>query len=290
MTIWSELMGLQVKQAFYDVNGIRTRVIESGEKNARILILLHGTGGHAEAFVKNFRSHAEHFRVIAMDMVGHGFTDAPAKHYTMASFVDHLAGMVDVLGCDQVDLCGESLGGMVAAHYAIQYPKRVRKLVLNTALLIRRTPEGRQQLADLLARSKRASGELTRDAVRARMNWLMHDPAKNLTDELIEVRYQIYNQPGRAPILSQISNEIVGGLLDDAWSDRWSNEEQLAQIECPVMLIWSKHNPGNSPEHARSALRFLRDGRMTVLDDCGHWPQWEQPDAYNQAQLGFLLE
>ncbi len=280
---------MPVKQAFYNVNGVRTRVVETGAQNQKTLIMLHGTGGHAEAFAKNLRAHAEHFRVMAMDMVGHGFTDAPPIHYTMATFVEHLAAMVDTLGCDQVDLCGESLGGMVAAHYAIQYPTRVRKLVLNTALLMRRTAEGRQQLADLLARSKRASGELTREAVRARMSWLMHDPAKNLTDELVEIRYQIYAQQGRAAIMSQISQEIVGGLLDDAWSDRWSNEEHLEKLQCPVLLIWSKHNPGNSPEHARNALRYLRDGNMIVLDDCGHWPQWEQPVAYNQAQLDFLL-
>ena len=289
MTIWSDLAGLPVQQAFYNVNGVRTRVLESGAQNRKTLIMLHGTGGHAEAFAKNLRAHAEHFRVIAMDMVGHGFTDAPPIHYSMATFVEHLAAMVDTLGCDQVDLCGESLGGMVAAHYAIQHPTRVSKLILNTALLMRRTAEGRKQLADLLARSKRASGELTREAVRARMNWLMHDPAKNLTDELVEIRYRIYAQQGRAAIMSQISQEIVGGLLDDAWSDRWSNEEHLAQLQCPVLLIWSKHNPGNSPEHARKALRYLRDGDMIVLEDCGHWPQWEQPIAYNRAQLDFLL-
>ena len=63
----------------------------------------------------------------------------------------------------------------------------------------------------------------------------------------------------------------------------------LLLLQCPVLLIWSKHNPGNSPEHAQKALRYLRDGNMIVLDDCGHWPQWEQPVAYNQAQLDFLL-
>lgn len=289
MTIWSEFLGLPVQQTFYSANGIRTRVLECGAPNSKTLIMLHGTGGHAEAFAKNLRAHAEHFRVIAMDMIGHGFTDAPPVEYTMATFVNHLADMVDTLGCEQVDLCGESLGGMVAAHYAIQHPARVRKLVLNTALLMRRTAEGRKQLADLLARSKRAGGELTRDAVRTRMSWLMHDPAKNLTGELVEIRYQIYAQPGRAATIAKISQEIVGGLLDDAWSDRWSNEEHLERLQCPVLLIWSKHNPGNSPEHAQNALRYLRDGKMVVLDDCGHWPQWEQPDAYNRAQLDFLL-
>jgi len=290
MTIWTEFMGLPVKQEFYDVKGVRTRVIESGTQNNKTLIMLHGTGGHAEAFARNFRSHAPHFRVIAMDMIGHGFTDAPAIQYGMATFVEHLAAFVETIGAEKVYLCGESLGGMVAAHYAIQNPSRVEKLVLNTALLMRRTPEGRKELADLLARSRRASGEMTRDAVKARMNWLMHDPEKNLIPELVDIRFKIYTQAGRGPILSQISQEIIGGLLDDTWTDKWSNEEHLRNLQCPVQLIWSTHNPGNSPEHAKSALNYLRDGRMTVLDDCGHWPQWEQADAYNKIQLEFLLQ
>ncbi len=290
MTIWTEFSNLPIRQDFIDVNGVRTRIVESGWHNSKALIMLHGTGGHAEAFTRNFRAHSEHFRVIAMDMIGHGYTDAPPIQYGMSVFVEHLAAFIDKMNFDEVYLSGESLGGMVAAHYALQYPLRVRKLVMNTALLIRRTAEGRKELADLLARSKRASGELTREAVRARMNWLMHDPATNLTDELVDIRYRIYTQPGRASIIAQISQEIVGGLLDDAWSDRWSNEEQLQGLQCPVLLIWSKHNPGNSPEHARSALRYLSDGGMVVLDDCGHWPQWEQADAFNKAQLEFLLE
>ncbi len=227
--------------------------------------MLHGTGGHAEAFARNMRAHAEHFRVIAMDMIGHGFADAPPVEYTMATFVNHLADMVDTLGCEQVDLCGESLGGMVAAHYAIQHPARVRKLVLNTALRMRRTAEGRKQLADLLARSKRASGELTRDAVRTRMTWLMHDPAKNLTDELVEIRYQIYAQPGRAATIAKISQEIVGGLLDDAWSDRWSNEEHLERLQCPVLLIGA-----NTTRGTRRSMPETRSATCVT----GRWSSW----------------
>lgn len=73
-SIWNELQGVELKQTWYDAGGIRTRVIEAG--SGYPLFLLHGTGGHAEAYSRNIAAHAEHFRVIAYDMVGHGYTDA----------------------------------------------------------------------------------------------------------------------------------------------------------------------------------------------------------------------
>ena len=85
-TIWNYLQGLDFQQRFYDAAGVRTRVIESGTSE-KVLIFLHGTGGHAEAYLKNIASHSEHFRVMAIDMVGHGYTDAPDISYDMQCYV-----------------------------------------------------------------------------------------------------------------------------------------------------------------------------------------------------------
>ncbi|OUR88841.1 alpha/beta hydrolase, partial [Cycloclasticus sp. 44_32_T64] len=68
--IWVDLMGVEYSQKFYDVDGIKTRVIEAG--SGPVLIFLHGTGGHAEAYVRNIEEHAKHFHVYAYDMIGHG--------------------------------------------------------------------------------------------------------------------------------------------------------------------------------------------------------------------------
>ncbi|GIS24391.1 MAG: hypothetical protein CM15mP125_0780 [Gammaproteobacteria bacterium] len=59
-TIWNYLKGLDFQQRFYDAAGVRTRVIESGTSE-KVLIFLHGTGGHAEAYLKNIASHSSIF-------------------------------------------------------------------------------------------------------------------------------------------------------------------------------------------------------------------------------------
>src|SRR5579875_1790465 len=126
MTIWTDLLGHEVSQRYYDVKGVRTRVIEAGRGEP--LIFLHGTGGHAEAYARNIAAHAARFRVLAVDMVGHGFSDAPDIEYDIDAYVRHLSGLIDLLGADRVCLSGESLGAMVSTWYAITNPSRVRKL------------------------------------------------------------------------------------------------------------------------------------------------------------------
>ena len=126
-TIWNYLQGLDFQQRFYDAAGVRTRVIESGTSE-KVLIFLHGTGGHAEAYLKNIASHSEHFRVMAIDMVGHGYTDAPDISYDMQCYVDFLLNFLDGIGVEKAYISGESLGATVAAWFAIAHPNRVEKV------------------------------------------------------------------------------------------------------------------------------------------------------------------
>ncbi len=285
-TFWTEFMGTECAQRFYDVKGVRTRVIEAGQGEP--LILLHGTGGHAEAYTRNIVAHAAHFHVYAVDMVGHGFSAAPDLDYQMDDYVRHLGDFIDTIGAGRVLLSGESLGAMVSTWYAIRNPGRVRKLVLNTGMLMMRDSEGRKQMADVLDRSRKAAGALTRETVRKRLEWLMADPAR-VTDELVEMRYKIYSQPGRAAVMGKISGVIMGGLLDDAWSERWSHARAMRDIKCPTLVVWSGHNPGLNAERAALGAAEIADHRMVVLDDAGHWPQWELADEFNRIHLEFLL-
>ena len=139
-SIWTDLMGVEYSQKYYDVKGIKTRVIEAG--SGPVLIFLHGTGGHAEAYVRNIEEHAKHFHVYAFDMIGHGYTDRPDCEYDMDDFVEHLVNFIDTIGADKVYLSGESLGAMVASWTAIKHPERVIKLVQNTGILMAPNGEG----------------------------------------------------------------------------------------------------------------------------------------------------
>ena len=64
-------------QGYLDAGGVRTRYLHAGDASKPPLVLLHGSGGHAEAYVRNLEAHAEHFSTWSIDMLGHGYTDKP---------------------------------------------------------------------------------------------------------------------------------------------------------------------------------------------------------------------
>ena len=286
-SIWVDLMGVEYRQTFYDAGGYRTRAIEAGQGEP--LIFLHGTGGHAEAYMRNIAAHAEHFHVYSIDMLGHGYTDRPDCEYTIEDLMDHLIKFLDAIGADKAYLSGESLGAMVSSWTAIKHPDRVKKLVQNTGILMPPNEKGKRELTDALERSKKAAGKLTWEAVQARMAWLMAEPEKTLTDEIVDVRFQIYSQPGMAPVMGKIAQNTLGGVVNDEWCNRWLNPELMRDIQCPTLVLWSRHNPGQPPELAEEGMGYIPDARMVVLEDSAHWPQWEEPEAFNKAHLEFLL-
>ena len=176
-SIWTDLQGVAFEQAYVDVDGVRTRYLRAGRKGALALIFIHGTGGHAEAYVRNLAAHGEHFDVYAIDMLGHGFTGKPDRPYLIDDYVAHLRGFLDKMGLDRASLSGESLGGWVAAHFAVVHPERVAKLVLNTAS---GDKVNREALARLRVLSVEAIEDPSYERIKGRLEWLMYDKSKVL--------------------------------------------------------------------------------------------------------------
>jgi pimeloyl-ACP methyl ester carboxylesterase len=285
-SIWLDLMGTGVQERFYDVGGVRTRVLEAGE-GPEVLLLLHGTGGHAETYCRNLRALGERFRVCAVDMVGHGLTDRPPLDYTLDDFARHVVGLLDVLGAERAHVSGESLGAMVAAWVGITHPDRVDRVVMNTGTLARPDAAGQAQLDDLERRTHALARDgVTLEAVRHRMNWLVADPSR-MTDEMIECRLRIYQQPGMLDMVARIMSLVIG-MLRGEHGDEYMAPGVLGGLTSPTLVLWTEDNPGQSTQLAERVSADLPDGRFQVLTDCAHWPQFERPDVFNEIHLEFL--
>ena len=287
MSIWTDLQDLEFAQTFHDVGDIRTRCLEAG--SGQPLIFLHGTGGHAEAYVRNLAAHAEHFHVYAIDMVGHGYSSRPDIDYSIDTFVDHVIAFIDYLGVDKIMLSGESLGAFVASSATLRRPEKIDRLVLNTGLPIVPSEAGRQELLRGIQVSKQAAADLTHDIVRQRLGFLMLDPEKSVTDELVDVRYQIYGQPGMQEIVGRIATSVLGTITDVAHTDTLFKPEKLQQITCPTLVLWTENNPGQHLDVAYKGMEQLPNARLEIMQQSAHWPQWEEPELFDQIHLDFLL-
>ena len=173
-SIWVDLLGAEVR--YYDAAGIRTRSIESG--TGETIIMLHGIGGHAEAFARNVVPLGEHFNARSIDYYGHGFTDYGGKPFVKDTYVRHLIDFMDAAGIKKAHLIGESLGGWIAAWAAIDYPDRVGKVIYTVGAHLKvpideatqaKTAAGQAELTRL---SKQFMAEPNRANVHARLKWL----------------------------------------------------------------------------------------------------------------------
>jgi len=261
------------------VGGVRTRVLRAG--SGPDLVLLHGTGGHLEAYARDLAGLAADFSVTAYDMVGHGWSALPDRPYTVDVLSGHLLGLMDALGIDRAHLSGESLGGWVAAWSAAHHPDRVARLVLNTPGNIANKPEVMARLRDSTMAAVRNPDEET---VRRRVEFLFHHK-EMVTDELVDLRRAVYSRPG---FLRAITNTLVlqdpEVRKDFAWSPHW-----VGRITAPTLLLWTEHDPTGGLDEAALLLEWLPDARLHVIADAGHWPQWEKPDEYLRTHRDFLL-
>lgn len=279
--LWPQLMDAAFTQRYVDAAGIRTRIVEAGDGPP--LVLLHGTGGHAEAYLRNVRALSEHFRLVICDMVGHGFTGKPDRPYTLDVYADHLAGLLDVLELERAHLSGESLGGWVAAWFAAQRPERVDRLVLTTPGNVTSKPETMRRVYDS---TLRAVTEASAETVRARLEWLFAPETKHLvSDELVAVRLAIYTQPGAE---AAMRNVLV--LQDPEVRARYGwNAEWTGRIRAPTLIIWTSDDPTGTYDEGELLAGWIPGSRLVNIDGAGHWPQWERPEDFDRLHREFLL-
>jgi 2-hydroxy-6-oxonona-2,4-dienedioate hydrolase len=279
-SIWAELLGAEVR--FYDAGGVPTRSIQAGSGTP--VIMLHGGGGHAEAFARNVVPLAADFDARAIDFYGHGLTGSDERTANMPTFVRHLVDYMDAAGLERAHLIGESLGGSIAAWTAIYHPERVGKIVYTVGAHLkvpvdeetqRKTDAG---LGEFRRLTKQFVAEPTRENVRARLGWLFHKPERDITEELIDLRWALY----------QLSIGKAGNAGEERDPAHQLTPENLARIAVPMMFLWTDHNPSQQVATAQKAMTYVPRGEWALMEDSGHWPQWEHPATFNTIVRDYL--
>lgn len=280
VSIWSDLVAVEARQHFVDAAGVRTRVVEAGDGPP--LVFVHGTGGHLEAYTRNFRGLSERFRVITYDMAGHGFSEKPDRPYTIDFLSDHLIGLLDALGLERAHLSGESLGGWVAAWTAAHRPERVERLILNTPGNIANKPEVMKKVKES---SLQAVREPSMENVRSRLEWLFYDTSF-VTDELVRLRQRIYSQPNFEQAMTHIVAVQEPEIREKyQWGPEW-----CSKIGVPTLLLWTDHDPTGGLDEADVLKDWIPGSELYVIEGAGHWPQWERPEEFDAKHIDFLLE
>jgi 2-hydroxy-6-oxonona-2,4-dienedioate hydrolase len=282
---WVDLLQAEV----YRLRGrYITRIIEAGEGDP--LLLLHGTGGHAENYARNIMPLSRYFRVLAMDFAWHGRSQTTGfEPEIIPVLVDQVRDVIDTLGIDRINLGGQSLGGWVAMRFALQYPERVRTLILTTPMgykpdagTVPAYPE--QDMTRLRENSLEVLRNPSWDNIRSRLERIVNDRTV-ITDEAIAVRHAFYNDPELNAVQQQMIANYLGG---EAPRKHVMTDELAARIAAPTLVYWGDKNNPPPPVGARLAA-VIPGAKFFSAPDTGHWAQFENYAIYNREVLTFLL-
>ena len=251
----------------------KIRYLEAGANNPQTVVLLHGLGGNAENWQFNIAALAAKYRVIVPDQIGFGKSDKPALPYRVGTYVDFLDKFLSELKVERATLIGNSMGGWIAATYAVQYPARVDRLVLVDAA-------GYAPPKDYNPNDLQLLVPTTRAAVRAVLPKVFYNSAALLNDAAVD-----------AAIANRIAADdaaTIQSLIESIKRGEDFIDGKLAAIKQPTLIIWGKQDGLIPVAVGEQMKREITNSQLVVFDQCGHLPQIEKALNFNQAVLKFL--
>jgi len=270
-----------------DIDGRRVNYCDYGSARdgARPVVLVHGLAACWQCWLEQIpRLAAEGRRVIAVDLPGFGASEMPREDISIEGYGRAVESLCDELDLGQVVVVGHSMGGFVAAEFAIQYPERVERLVLQAAAGIstnhlRRSPlmAGARIVAGLGTRAAASSRFV---APRPRLRWL--------------VLQTVMRHPGRVPadlvyeLVAHTGREGFLPALDGIVS--YDFRERLSQIRCPTLVVWGCEDMLVPRQDADEYERVIPDARKVMFEDTGHSPMMERPQTFNDCLVQFLSD
>ena len=282
MSFWNAMNRTSFSHRWVDVGGLSTRVVEAGEGD-KVVLFLHGIGGHIETFCHNIPAHAAAgYRVVAIDMLGHGYTAKPDGNYEIERYIDHLLGFLEVMGIERAHFAGTSLGGWISARIAARQPELVETLSLISSAGLTAHPSVMHNLKTLTERASLIAG---REGVRARLDFVIKN-REALTEELIDVRHAIYSAEDYKRSVKNIM------CLQDM-EIRQRNlltVDELGRIKAPSLVIWTHDDPTASTDDGQKYADAIPDSRFVVFDNSSHMPQLEEWERFNALHLAFLAD
>ena len=268
-----------------EVDGLALHYLVEGRGPA--VILIHGLGGFADSWRHNVDALADRSTVYALDLPGFGRSAKPRTRYRLAYFARAVHGFVEALGLPHVSLVGHSLGGAVAVAYALTHPVRVERVALLGAVVpgFGFQMSWAYRLATIAGVGEALSLMGCASLYKAALARCFHRPLTAEVDFLVHCHYtERTGVPARAAYLATLRH-IREDFLDHAENYR----RAIATLEQPVLLIHGRQDPVVPAAHCARVADGVARARVHWVDECGHFPQIEQPAAVNAWLSQFLV-
>ncbi len=267
------------KQSLELPDGETLAYIERGDPSGPAVVLIHGFTDSARDWVPLLPYLSTHYRLILVDLRGHGASAKPECCYGRLDFAYDIKLLLDALHVRKVGVVGHSLGSIVAQTFAEYWPERTADVVLisSTGGL----PPGRPRRApqfDFAAAIRQLKEPIDPDSPFMIAWWASPTPV-----DPDFIRRQRKDAAG-------IPLRVWLAVLDQALpADQYADlQRTLPRLKAPTLLIWGSKDPIMEEPARRSLRRALPHARVRIFDGLGHNPFWENPPAVATAVNQFL--
>jgi pimeloyl-ACP methyl ester carboxylesterase len=267
------------------IAGVQSRYLHHGGGDHGIL-LLHGVGVSADSWLWNLEALGKDHWAIAPDLLGYGMTGEGSYRdgAPQGGIVEHLAALVDHLKLNRVTIVGSSFGANVGCHLFWKLGKRVDALVLVGCGPALNGPDTLSAMYEAsFANGIKAMSEPTLEVCRRRMNNLVFDPA-SVPEALLMIQLSLYALPGAQDRYER----RMRGIKERAALERYDVTGRTNELNGPTLVVWGRQDIRGNLDEAQGHIKALPDGRLEIMENCGHLPYLEYPDAFNTSVLAFI--
>jgi len=257
--------------AFVENQGARIYWDEHG--TGAPLLLIMGLGWPSYAWYRTRPILNARFRTIAFDNRGVGQSDAPPGPYSIAQMASDAAAVLSAAKVNTAHIFGVSMGGMIAQEFALQYPKKVRSLILGCTAA--GGPEAVR--ADQAALQVLMTRSQNPDDFAKAISPFIYDPgtAQKRIDEDTEVRRKWY--PSADAYFAQLQAILA-----------WESYSRIAQITAPTLVIHGQNDRLVPAENGKMIAARIPGAKLVLLPNASHIFATDQTEAAHAAILEFL--
>jgi pimeloyl-ACP methyl ester carboxylesterase len=234
------------------------------------LVAIHGGGGDARTWRRNIGELAGKYTVYAPDLPGYGGSQPLDGKYYIPELSEFLEKFTGKLGLDKFNLLGHSLGGGVALNFALNFPARIKKLVLVSSLCLGNEIAGWVRFFSLPAFIN-SIGAIFVFGFKS-IKWLLN--------HLDPMRYILPLSP---------ASMFIGGAISRAFRQQTLvMDNQLNEVKVPTLVVWGGRDPVVPVKHAYRAAKMIPDCQIAVFKKSGHNVHREQLKNFSRVVTDFL--
>jgi len=255
------------------INGISIAYHDQG--NGFPIVFLHAFPLSRRMWAPQEAALAQDFRIVTLDLRGHGESDAPLWHYTLEQAADDVRSLLDHLAIPHAVFVGLSMGGYILFAFYRRYTERVKGLVLADTRAQADTADGKQARFDMAQIAYKQGARAIADIMIPKL----------LSPATIQTRPELVQQV-RTMIESNEISGIAGGLM--AMAARPDSLPLLGQISCPTQVIVGERDLPTPPSDAKLMAERIPDARLTIIPEAAHLTNLEQPALFNETVRSFV--